>query len=364
VGAAFAEDTAIPDPPKLVAKSYYLVDFSSGKVLAESSPDRRVEPASLTKLMTAYAVFKALDEGRIKIDDEARVSEKAWRMDGTRMFIEVNSRVKVGDLLRGMLIQSGNDASVALAEHIAGSEDAFVETMNEYAAALGMQNTAYRNTTGLPARGHYSSARDLAVLAKAVIAEFPGYYGLVAEREFSYNGITQHNRNRLLWRDPSVDGMKTGHTDAAGYCLVSSAQRDGMRLIAVILGAETARARNADGESLLNYGFEYYETHKLYSAGQEISVARVWGGQPEVTSLGLTSDLFVTIPRGRYDALTASMDLDVDLVAPLESGTPVGQVKVLLAGNPLLNIPVVALQQVVEGGVWTKMRDGISLWME
>jgi D-alanyl-D-alanine carboxypeptidase (penicillin-binding protein 5/6) len=236
--------------------------------------------------------------------------------------------------------------------------------MNEYAAALGMQNTAYRNTTGLPARGHYSSARDLAVLAKVVIAEFPGYYGLVAEREFSYNGITQHNRNRLLWRDPSVDGMKTGHTDAAGYCLVSSAQRDGMRLIAVILGAETARARNADGENLLNYGFEYYETHKLYSAGQEISVARVWGGQPEVTSLGLTSDLFVTIPRGRYDALTASMDLDLELVAPLELGTPVGQVNVLLAGNPLLNIPVVALQQVVEGGVWTKLRDGISLWME
>jgi D-alanyl-D-alanine carboxypeptidase (penicillin-binding protein 5/6) len=364
VGAVQAQEASIPDPPKLVAKSYYLVDFSSGKVLAQSSADRRVEPASLTKLMTAYAVFKALQEGRIKIDDEAAVSEKAWRMGGTRMFIEVDSRVKVEDLLRGMLIQSGNDASVALAEHVAGSEAAFVESMNGYATALGMQDTAYRNPTGLPARGHYSTARDMAQLAKALIAEFPGYYGLVAEREFSYNGINQHNRNTLLWRDPSVDGLKTGHTHAAGYCLVSSAQREGMRLIAVIMGAETAKGRNAGGQKLLDYGFEHYETHKLYAAGQEISVARVWGGQPEVTSLGLADDLFVTIPRGRYAALSASMDLRIDLVAPLQQGAPVGEVQVALAGDPLLNMPLVALQPVVEGGLWTKLRDEISLWLE
>ena len=364
VCAAQAQDISIPDPPKLAAKSYYLVDFASGTVLAESSADRRVEPASLTKLMTAYVVFKALQDGRIKIDDEAPVSERAWRMDGTRMFIELNSRVKVEDLLRGMLIQSGNDASVALAEHVAGSEDAFVAAMNEYAAVLGLQNTAYRNPTGLPARGHYSTARDLAVLAKAVIAEFPDYYGLAAEREFSYNGIKQHNRNALLWRDPSVDGIKTGYTHAAGYCLVSSAQRDGMRLIAVILGAETAKVRNSGGQTLLNYGFEHYETHKLYSAGQQISVARVWGGQPERASLGLVNDLFVTIPRGRYAALSASMDLPIDLVAPLQPGTPVGEVKVLLADTLLSNIPLVALQQVVEGGLWTKLRDEIHLWLE
>ena len=364
VCAAQAQDASIPDPPKLVAKSYYLVDFASGTVLAESSSDRRVEPASLTKLMTAYVVFKALQDGRIKIDDAAPVSERAWRMDGTRMFIELNSRVKVEDLLRGMLIQSGNDASVALAEHVAGSEDAFVESMNQYAAALGLQDTAYRNPTGLPARGHYSTARDLAVLAKALIAEFPDYYVLAAEREFSYNGITQHNRNALLWRDPSVDGIKTGHTHAAGYCLVSSAQRDGMRLIAVILGAETARARNSGGQRLLDYGFEHYETHKLYSAGQQISVARVWGGEPERASLGLVNDLFVTIPRGRYAALSASMDLPIDLVAPLQPGTPVGEVKVLLADTLLSNMPLVALQQVVEGGLWTKLRDEIHLWLE
>jgi D-alanyl-D-alanine carboxypeptidase (penicillin-binding protein 5/6) len=362
-GAGYAQET-IPDPPKLDFKSHYLVDFASEHVLAASAADERVEPASLTKLMTAYVVFAALAEGRIRLEDRAAVSERAWRMDGTRMFIEVDTEVPVEDLMRGMLIQSGNDASVALAEHVAGSEEAFVALMNEQAAALGMQSTVFRNTTGLPARNHYSTARDMATLAKAMIATFPEYYGLYAEREFSYNGIKQHNRNALLWRDPSVDGLKTGHTAAAGYCLVSSAERDGMRLIAVIMGARSAEARTDGAQALFDYGFETFETHKLYAAGERLSVARVWGGYPEVTALGLARDLFVTIPRGRYQALSASMNLPSELTAPLLPGTPVGEVKVLLAGSLLSNMPLVALEQVAEGGMWARLRDGLSHWRE
>ena len=364
VGAVQAQERIVPEPPKLVTKSYYLVDFASDRVLAQSAADQRVEPASLTKLMTAYAVFKALDDGRISLDDEAPVSVKAWRTGGTRMFIDVNSRVRVEDLIRGMLIQSGNDASVALAEHISGSVETFVDSMNAYAAELGMSNTAYRNPTGLPARNHYSSARDMAILAKAVIAEFPDHYQMYAEREFSYNNILQYNRNRLLWRDPSVDGLKTGHTEAAGYCIVTSALRDDMRLIAVVLGATTSNARTAAAQKLLDYGFEHYETHKLYSAGQEISVARVWGGEPADAPLGLAHDLFVTIPRGLYPSLTASMSVPVELVAPLQTGAAVGEVNVRLDGQPLSNVPLVTLQQVVEGGVWAKLRDELDGWLE
>jgi D-alanyl-D-alanine carboxypeptidase (penicillin-binding protein 5/6) len=364
VGAVQAQEPPVPQPPKLVAKSYYLVDFASDRVLAQSAADEQVEPASLTKLMTAYAVFKALGEGRIKLEDEAPVSVKAWRTGGTRMFIDVNSHVRVEDLIRGMLIQSGNDASVALAEFISGSVDAFVDSMNAYAAALGMSNTAYRNPTGLPARNQYSSARDIAILARALIAEFPGYYQMYAEREFSYNGILQHNRNRLLWRDPSVDGMKTGHTAAAGYCIVTSAQRDGMRLIGVVMGAATSNARTAAAQKLLDYGFENYETHKLYSAGQEISVARVRGGEPADTPLGLTRDLFVTIPRGLFASLTASMSLPAEIIPPLQAGATVGEVNVILAGESLSRVPLVALRQVVEGGVWAKLRDELDGWLQ
>jgi serine-type D-Ala-D-Ala carboxypeptidase (penicillin-binding protein 5/6) len=364
VGAVQAQEPPVPQPPKLVANSYYLVDFASDRVLAQSAADEQVEPASLTKLMTAYTVFKALGDGRIKLEDEAPVSVKAWRTGGTRMFIDVNSHVRVEDLIRGMLIQSGNDASVALAEFISGSVDAFVDSMNAYAAALGMSNTAYRNPTGLPARNQYSSARDMAILAKALIAEFPGYYQMYAEREFTYNGILQHNRNRLLWRDPSVDGMKTGHTAAAGYCIVTSAQRDGMRLIGVVMGAATSNARTAAAQKLLDYGFENYETHKLYSAGQEISVARVRGGEPADTPLGLSRDLFVTIPRGLFASLTASMSLPAEIIPPLQAGATVGEVNVLLAGESLSRVPLVALRQVVEGGVWAKLRDELDGWLQ
>jgi D-alanyl-D-alanine carboxypeptidase (penicillin-binding protein 5/6) len=364
VCAAHAQEIAVPAPPKVATKSHYLIDFHSGQVLAESSADERVEPASLTKLMTAYAAFRALEDGRINMRDRAKVSEKAWRTGGTRMFIEVNSEVAVEDLIRGMLVQSGNDASVALAEHIAGSVEAFVARMNEYAIELGMIDTAYRNPTGLPARGHFSSARDLAILARAIIAEFPAYYGMYAEREFSYNNIKQHNRNRLLWRDPSVDGMKTGHTNAAGYCLVSSAQRDGMRLIAVVMGATSADIRNASARKLLDFGFDSYETHKLYSAGEEIGIAHVRGGEPEAAPLGLARDLFVTVPRGRYDSLSASMTVRTELEPPLAAGATLGELSVLLGGEEMSSVPLVTLRQVATGGAWTALRDEVGGWLE
>jgi D-alanyl-D-alanine carboxypeptidase (penicillin-binding protein 5/6) len=280
------------------------------------------------------------------------------------MFIEPNSHVRVEDLVRGMLIQSGNDASTALAEHVAGSVDAFVDLMNEKAAALGMQSSVFKNPTGLPARGHVSSAHDMAILAKAIIATYPKYYGLYAEREFSYNGITQQNRNALLLRDLGVDGMKTGFTEAAGYCIVSSAERDGMRLIAVVLGAKTAKIRNDGAQALLQYGFANYETHRLYAAGEQVSAVRVWGGRPETAPLGLERDLFVTIPRGSYAALAATMDLTAQLIAPLREGTRVGEVKVSLEGSTLASLPLVALKPVLDGGLWTRVMSELGLFRE
>jgi D-alanyl-D-alanine carboxypeptidase (penicillin-binding protein 5/6) len=362
--AAAAQDATVPDPPKVNVESYYVSDFASDTVLAQSHADEEVPPASLTKLMTAYVVFKALGDGRIKIDEEAPVSVRAWRTGGTRMFIDVNSRVRVEDLVRGMLIQSGNDASTALAEHVSGTVEDFVAEMNAEAQALGMQHSVFKNPTGLPARGHVSSAHDLAILARAIISSFPSYYGLYAEREFSYNGITQHNRNALLWRDLGVDGMKTGHTEAAGYCLVSSAERDGMRLIAVVLGAKTPKIRNDGAQALLEYGFGNFETHRLYAAGEPLRSVRISGGTAELAPLGLDRDLYVTIPRGRYEALAASTDVTVQLVAPLREGTRVGQVNVSFEGRPLSSQPLVSLKPVAEGGVWTKVVDGIGLWRE
>jgi D-alanyl-D-alanine carboxypeptidase (penicillin-binding protein 5/6) len=359
------ESSATPvAPPRLASKSHYLVDFTTDKVLYANAADVQLAPASLTKLMTAYVVFGALQDGRVRLDDRAQVSEKAWRMGGTRMFIEVGSDVGVEDLLRGLLIQSGNDAAVALAEHVAGTVDAFVAEMNAAAMRLGMQNTAFRNPHGLPARGHYTTARDLAVLAKAIIEQFPDFYSLYAEREFTYNGIAQSNRNALLWRDPSVDGLKTGYTESAGYCLVTSAQRGGMRLIAVVLGAPTPRVRNDGAQKLLEYGFANFETHKLYSAGQELDNARVFGGEVEFARLGLTEDIYVTIPRGGYSKLAASMDVLAQLAAPLGRGTKVGEVKISFDGAPLVKSPLVVLTGVLDGGVWARMRDELDLFWE
>jgi len=361
---AAEEPTVAPAPPRLASKSYYLIDFTTDKVLSASEPDVELPPASLTKLMTAYVVFGALESGRIRLDDRAHVSTKAWRTGGSRMFIEVNSDVAIEDLLHGLLIQSGNDAAVALAEHVAGSVDAFVGEMNAAAQKLGMQNTVYRNPHGLPARGHYTTARDLALLAKAIIAEFPDFYSIYAEREFTYNGIAQNNRNALLWRDPSVDGMKTGYTESAGYCLVTSAQRDGMRLIAVVLGAPSPRVRNDGAQKLLDYGFANFETHKLYSAGQELDNARVWGGEVAFAGLGLKEDIYVTIPRGGYPKLAAKMDVLAQLAAPLVRGTAVGEVSISFDGAPLRKSPLIVLTNVMDGGVWARMRDELNLFWE
>jgi len=362
--AALAQATAAPAvPPKLAFKSHYLVDFDTGAVLVSNAADTMLAPASLTKLMTAYVVFGAIESGSIRLDDRVRISEKAWRMRGTRMFIEVNSEVGVEDLIRGMLIQSGNDASVALAEHVAGSVDAFVVEMNTAAEKLKLTNSSFRNPHGLPARGHYSTARDLAVLAKTIIEEHPEFYSLYAEREFTYNEIKQLNRNALLWRDAGVDGLKTGYTNDAGYCVVTSAQRDGMRLIAVVLGAPTARARNDGAQKLLEYGFANFETHQLYSAGQELDDARVRGGESQFAALGIAEDVFVTIPRGTYAQLAASMDVLAELAAPLSRGTRVGEVKISLAGAQLAKSPVVVLTSVMDGGVWARMRDELAtIW--
>ena len=362
--AQVAAVAPIPSLPELAVKSYYLLDAGSGKELAESAADERLEPASLTKLMTAYVVFKTLAAGKISMDDRVLVSEKAWRTGGSRMFIEVGTEVSVEDLLHGMIIQSGNDASIALAEHVAGSEEAFVGLMNEYAASLGMAATSFRNSTGLPAKEHLSTARDLAILARAVVEEFPGYYALYSEREYTYNMITQHNRNVLLWRDDSVDGMKTGHTNAAGYCLVSSAERSGMRLIAVVLGAESPEVRADAGLTLIDYGFEHFETHKLYARGEPVSEARVWKGEPATASLGLAEDLYVTVPRGQYEALSATMELDGDLVAPVERAAQVGEVRVAFRGQVLETLPLVVLQAVPEADLWTRLTDGVKLWLE
>jgi D-alanyl-D-alanine carboxypeptidase (penicillin-binding protein 5/6) len=280
------------------------------------------------------------------------------------MFIEVNTDVTVEDLIRGMIIQSGNDASVALAEHVAGSEEVFVGLMNHYAELLSMEGTHFQNSTGLPGDNHLMTARDVALLAHAIITEFPDYYDIYSEREFTYNGITQHNRNSLLWRDSSVDGLKTGFTEAAGYCLVTSAERDGMRLISVVLGTASTQARSDASQALLNYGFRFFETHRLYTGGEEITTARVWKGMPQVASLGLAEDLSITIPRGQYESLAAVMDLSTELVAPVTSGAVVGAVRVSLAEESVIDVPLVVLEDVPEAGFVGRIKDALLLWWQ
>jgi D-alanyl-D-alanine carboxypeptidase (penicillin-binding protein 5/6) len=354
----------MPAPPQIGASSYMLMDFSSGRILASSNPDERVEPASLTKLLTAYTAFHAIRQGQISLDDQVLVSERAWRMEGSRMFIEVGTTVSVEDLFRGMIIQSGNDASVALAEHVAGTEEAFVDLMNQHASLLGMSNSSFRNTTGLPDPDHYVTASDVALLARAIIEEFPEYYSWYSELEFTYNEISQYNRNALLARDESVDGLKTGHTNSAGYCLVTSAERSGMRLITVVTGMSSPRSREDGSLALLNYGYRNFETHKLYGAAEPITSARVWKGNPAEATLGLTSDIFVTVPRGRYDALEAVMDFGGELMAPLVDGDVVGSVKIMLDDEEIATAPLVALHEVGEASLWTKLKDELTLWLQ
>lgn len=349
----------VPAPPSVKAHSYILVDAHSGRVLAQKNIDLKVEPASITKLMTAYVVYKEIAAGRLTESDLVTISKKAWRMKGSKMFVEVGKKIPVHELLKGLIIQSGNDATVALAEHIAGSESTFADYMNQYAKSLGMTNTHFENSTGWPHKNHYTTARDIATLAKAVITEFPEHYKVYKDKVFTYNGIKQYNRNKLLWRDDSVDGVKTGHTESAGYCLVSSAKRKDMRLIAAVFGTASEKARADVSQSLLSYGFRFYETSKLYSAGETLKQSRVWMGQKENVDLGLDQDLYVTIPRGQYKLLDAVMETVPKITAPVNKGDKLGNVKVKLGEEELVVRPLVVLQNVAEGNLWQKTRDRV-----
>ncbi|MBT8079483.1 MAG: D-alanyl-D-alanine carboxypeptidase [Gammaproteobacteria bacterium] len=359
-----AQSMPAPAPPIIGAKSYLVIDALSGFEIASLKPDERLAPASLTKLMSAYAIFRALAENQVRLDDEVIVSEKAWRTPGSRMFIEVGKRVSVQDLLLGMIVQSGNDASVALAEHVAGSEAVFAEVMNQYAKALGMHSSNFRNATGLPNDDHYSTARDIATLARAIVNEFPEYYKWYSVKEFTYNDIKQSNRNSLLWRDQSVDGMKTGHTDDAGYCLVSSASRDGMRIVAVVLGTASAKSRIDGSQSLINYGFRFYETRLLYKAGETVATAKIWKAEQEFSPLGVQEDLFVTVPRGTFDELESMLNMPAVVLAPVAEGQPLAELQVSHNGTELLNEPLHALAENPTGSLWQRTRDGVKLWFE
>lgn len=364
-----AINVPMPPAPTLSANSWALMDYATGQVLAESNADARVEPASITKIMTAYVVSAELAAGKIKLDDQVFISENAWHgggasTDGSTSFLSVNSKVALKDLLYGMIIQSGNDAAIALAEHIAGSEQTFAELMNQYATKLGMTGTHFVNASGLPDPNHYSTAHDVALLSRAVIHDFPEDYKIYAIKEFEWNGIKQHNRNSLLWRDASVDGIKTGHTKEAGFCLATSAKRGDQRLIAVVMGATSEKQRADDNQSLLNYGFRFYESHKLYDAGKPLTQPELWKGAQNTLFLGVAEEVLVTLPRGRYNDLKATMDLPSRLIAPFAKGQKVGTVKVALDGKVLLERPLVALAEAPEAGFWGRMSDGILLWFK
>ncbi len=361
---SLAATAPVPAPPIIGAKSFLLLDGTTGTEMASLQPDLRLAPASLTKLMTAYVIFNALSEGQIRLEDEVTVSEKAWRTEGSRMFIEVGSRVSVRDLLLGMIVQSGNDASVALAEHIAGTEDVFTQVMNQHAVRLGLTASKFQNATGLPHEEHYSTARDLGMLAKSIISEFPDYYEWYSIREYEYNAIKQPNRNRLLWRDDSVDGMKTGRTDDAGYCLISSASRDGMRVISVVLGTASDKARMEGSQSLLNYGFRFFETRLIYRAGEAVTQAKIWKSAKEFTPLGLGDDLYVTIPRGTFDEIETVLNVPAILMAPIANGQPLAEIDISLNGDSLIIQPLRALDDNPSGSLWQRTRDGVKLWFD
>lgn len=359
-----AVEAQVPSAPELGATSYVLLDFHSGETIAEKEPDLQVEPASITKLMTSYVVFRELAKGQLNLDDTVLISEKAWRTGGSRMFIEVDTEVSVEDLLLGVIVQSGNDASVALAEHVAGSEEVFAQMMNAEAARLGMDNTSYENATGLPAPEHYTTARDIAILSRALIDEFPMYYRWYSQQEFTYNDISQQNRNLLLYRDQSVDGLKTGHTEAAGYCLATSALRDGMRLISVVMGTESESARASASQALLNYGFRFFETFKLYSGGDVISSTPVWKGELEEMRLGIVDDVYVTVPRGSQGSLSAEVLVPSKPIAPFQQGQQFGTLEISFEGEPRLERPLVVLDEVPQAGWWGRTTDGIGLWFD
>lgn len=358
---AVATPAIVPAPPNLSAKAWLLIDHNSGRVLVEHNSHQRVEPASLTKMMTAYVVLYTMRNGSVSAEDMVRVSEKAWRMKGSRMFIEVNSLVSVDELLKGMIIQSGNDASVALAEHVAGNEDAFVDLMNQHARSLGMTETNFTNSTGWPNAEHYTTPHDLAILSRALIRDFPDHYTWYRIKEYTYNNIRQFNRNRLLWLDDNVDGIKTGHTESAGYCLVASARKDDMRLISIILGTDSDNARASSSRKLLSYGFRFYETFLLHRANEPLENMRIWKGENETVPLGLQEDLYITIPRGQRNKVNANMTVETMLVAPAKKGQTYGSVNIMLGEEKLRQQSLVALEDVPEGGLWRQMIDNIKL---
>lgn len=361
-GAADAAEPIIPSPPQISAESYLMMDVDTGKVIDEKNSDQRLPPASLTKIMTSYIVATEIGRGAIGLEDSVDVSVKAWQMEGSKMFIREGTKVKLADLLRGVIIQSGNDASVALAEHVAGSEDAFVDMMNQQAQLLGMDNTHFVNATGWPDENHYTTAADLAKLTRSLIRKFPEHYALYKEKYFTFNNIRQPNRNSLLWRDSSVDGVKTGHTEAAGYCLVASAVRDGMRLLSVVMNTDSEEARARESQKLLTYGFRYYDTIHLYEALESLKTVRVWGGAQESLGLGVEENVVVTLPRGSRENLSAAMDIDSVIKAPVKSGRRVGQLTVSMNDDVVFEGQLVALDDVDEAGLFSRLWDAIMLF--
>ncbi len=359
---AYADKFIIPAPPQISAEGYFLMDANTDEVLVEFNSDQRLPPASLTKIMTSYVAAKELAKGSISLDDEVSVSVKAWRMEGSRMFIREGTSVRLEEILRGIIVQSGNDASVALAEHISGSEESFVETMNMHARNLGLDNTNFENSTGLPHENHYTTASDLARLVKALIVEFPSHYKYYAEKSYEYAGIRQNNRNRLLWRDASVDGVKTGHTEAAGYCLVASAFRNGMRLISVVMGTQSQISRAIESQKLLTFGFRYFETISLYEAGDVLKQVKIWSGKHSSLRLGLTNPLLLTIPKGSRDKLVAEITLVKEIHAPITRGDKFGTLLISGLNEREFSVPIAALNSVEEAGFFSKLIDSIQLF--
>lgn len=358
VSSLHAEE--LPSGPDLKASSYLLVDYHSGAVLVSKNKDKQVEPASITKLMTAYVIYSGLKKGTISLDDNVLISEKAWKMEGSRMFVEAGKKVPLKRMLSGLVIQSGNDAAVALAEHIAGSEAAFVARMNESAKELGMNSTHFMNATGWPAENHYTTASDIVKLTRALIKNFPVHYKLHAKKSYSYNGIKQYNRNKLLWRDKTVDGVKTGHTKSAGYCLVASAKRNDMRLISVMLGTKSEKERADFSQELIEYGFRFFETDKLYNGGSVLVEARIWKGTKKTVPSGVIDDLYVTVQKGHYSKLRGLMELNTSLDAPIKRGDVVG--KAIIKDGEIIvgEIPLLALDAVDAGGFWSKVTDSVQ----
>jgi len=358
---------APPPPPEINASAYILIDFDTGDILAEKNLDERVPPASLTKIMTSYIAAHEIESGRIHLTDDVPISVNAWRHADPKekqsaMFVREGTTVKLEDLLRGVIIQSGNDATVAVAEYVGGSEDAFVDLMNQQAKALGMFGTHFMNSDGLPDPEHYSTVRDLATLARALIRDHPTHYAIYAEKSFRYNDIDQPNRNRLLWRDRTVDGVKTGHTSEAGYCLIASALRDGMRLISVVMGTDSDEARMRESQKLLSYGYRFYETHKLYEPGVMLRTAEVWYGKQNEVQLGVAAPVYATIPRGRYADLKAETDVARVVKAPFAAGDPFGELRVMLDDKAVVKVPLTAQSAVEEAGWFKRLWQSIYLF--